>query len=349
MREIKTADLLKILPFIIIIVILMIAPFFLGLYHLSILRSIFLWSALAMSWWFFSGVTRYVSLGSAAFFGISLYLVAILGNFIPFPVVILITGLFCFIIALGIGLVTLRLKGIYFAVFTFGLAELFHNLVQWYEITITGTRFRFIFYLPAQQIYWAVLIGSLIILGLIFYIMRTRLGLALRLIGENEEAAAHLGVNVSLYKTLGFAISAMFIGLITACYAPRFPFIDPTIAFNPLYSLQPAIMAMLGGVAFLYGPVLGVIIVQLLNEGLRLVAIQYFLILLGVIVIIIVLFMPDGIAGIIEKARAIYRQKGIAGIIEHLKDGVAGFIERVKNVFSFGGSKEQIKAPETPP
>ena len=230
--KVTTADLLKILPFVIIIVILMIAPLFLGLYHLSILRSLLLWSALAMSWWFFSGVTKYVSLGSAAFFGISLYMVAIFGYLFPFPVVILLTGLFCFVIALGIGLVTLRLKGIYFAVFTFGLAELFHNLVQWYEITITGTRFRFIFYLPAQQIYWAVLIVTIIVLGLIFYITRTRLGLALKLIGENEEAAAHLGVNVSLYKTLGFALSSMFMGLVAASYAPRFPFIDPSIAFG---------------------------------------------------------------------------------------------------------------------
>ncbi|MFX1509462.1 MAG: branched-chain amino acid ABC transporter permease [Promethearchaeota archaeon] len=349
LQKITTTDILKIVPFVIIIVILLIAPLFLGLYHLSMLRRLLLFSALAMSWWFFSGVTRYVSLGSAAFFGISLYIVAIFGDILPFPVVILLAGLFCFVIALGIGLVTLRLKGIYFAVFTFGLAELFHNLVQWYEITITRTRFRFIFYLPAQYIYWSVLIGALAIFGLILLLRRTKLGLALRLIGENEEAAAHMGVNVSLYKTLGFAISSMFMGLIAACYAPRFPFIDPAIAFSAEYSLQPAIMAMLGGVAFLHGPILGAVTVILLNEYLRTIATEIFMILLGIIVIFIVLFMPDGIAGIIEKTRIIIKKEGMAGIIERIKDGITGFIERMKNILRLDGKKEQIKGPETPP
>ncbi|MFX1342689.1 MAG: branched-chain amino acid ABC transporter permease [Promethearchaeota archaeon] len=316
---------------------------------MSILRTLLLWSTLAMSWYFFSGVTKYVSLGSAAFFGISLYLVAILGEIFPFPLVILFTGLFCFVIALGIGLVTLRLKGIYFAVFTFGLAELFHNLVQWYEITITGTRGRYLFYLPAHLIYYSVLIVTIIVLVLIIFLARTRLGLALRLIGENEEAAAHLGVNVSLYKTLGFAISSMFMGLVAAAYAPRFLYIDPSIAFNPVYSLRPAIMAMLGGIAFIYGPIVGAFTLTLLNEYLRNIATEYFMILLGVIVIFIVLFMPNGIAGVIEKARALYRQDGITGIFAYLKEGISGFIKRVKNVFKFGSKRKQIKVPEKPP
>lgn len=338
MRKIGTADLLKILPYVIIIVVLMLAPYFLDLYRLAILRSLLLWSALAMSWWFFSGVSKYVSLGSAAFFGISLYIVAIFGEIFPFPLVILFTGLFCFVIALGIGLATLRLKGIYFAVFTFGLAELFRNLVQWWEITITGTRGRYLFVLSTERVYWAVLIVTIIVFVLIFVLTKAKLGLALRLIGENEEAAAHLGVNVSLYKTVGFAISATFMGLVAASYAPRFRYIDPSIAFNSLYSLLPAIMAMLGGIAYLYGSILGAITITLLNEFLRTVVTEYFMILLGVILIIIVLFMPDGITGVSEKIRTIIKQEGIAGISE-----------RVKKVLRLDGKKEQIKAPETPP
>ncbi|MFX1566391.1 MAG: branched-chain amino acid ABC transporter permease [Promethearchaeota archaeon] len=349
MQKITTADLLKILPYVIIIVVLMLAPFFLTLYPLAILRSLLLWSALAISWWFFSGVTKYVSLGSAAFFGISVYIVAIFGDFVPFPLVILFAGLFCFAIALGIGLVTLRLKGIYFAVFSFGLAELFRNLVQWWEITITGTRGRIIFYLPSQTTYWAVLIVTILVLVMILFLKRARLGLALRLIGENEEAAAHLGVNVSLYKTLGFAISSMFMGLVAASFAPRFRFIDPSIAFNPLYSLQPAIMAMLGGIALIYGPIVGAITLTLLNEFLRTIATEYFMILLGLIVIIIVLFMPNGIAGVIEKTRTIIKNEGTAGLIDYMKNGITEFIERVKSIFRLDRKKEPIKAPETPP
>ncbi len=342
MRKIGTADLdlQKILPYVIIIVVLMLAPYFLELYYLGILIRLLLWSALAMSWWFFSGVSKYVSLGSAAFVGISLYIVAIFGERFPFPLVILFAGLFCFVIALGIGLATLRLKGIYFAVFTFGLAELFRNLVQWYEITITETRGRYLFVLSPERVYWAVLIVTIIVLVLIHFLKKAKLGLALRLIGENEEAAAHMGVNVSLYKIVGFAISATFMGLVAASYAPRNRYIDPSIAFNPLNSLEPAIMAMLGGIAYLYGPILGAITITLLDEILRTNPdiTEYFMGLLGVIVISIVLFMPDGITGLIEKVRTIIKQEGIAGLIE-----------RVKKVLRLDGKKEQIKAPETPP
>ncbi|MFW9985532.1 MAG: branched-chain amino acid ABC transporter permease [Candidatus Odinarchaeota archaeon] len=360
MLKVVKGNLTKILPVVIIIVVLMLTPFFAGIYYLAILRSLILWSALAMSWWFFSGITKYVSLGSAAFFGISLYFVAIFGRIVPFPLLVLFAGLFCFVIALGIGLVTLRVKGIYFAVFTFGLAELFRNLVLWYLITIIGTRFIFLPYIPTQLIYWAVLIVTIIVIGLIFFLLRTKIGLALRMIGENEEAAAHLGVNVNLYKTLGFAISSMLMGLVAASYAPRFSSLDPSIAFNSQYSLLPAIMAMLGGIAFLFGPILGAVTITLLNEFLRTFATEYFLILLGLIVIFIVLFMPDGIAGVLEKVRAIIKQEGmagliervkngIAGFIERVKNGIAGFIERVKNVFGLDRNKEPFKAPETPP
>ena len=90
-----------------------------------------------------------------------------------------------------------------------------------------------------------------------YFIRHSRFGLALQSIGENEEAAAHTGINVTLVKVSAFAISAIFMGATGAIMATRWTYIDPYIAFNPLFSFTPVLMAIFGGMGQLYGPVLG--------------------------------------------------------------------------------------------
>ncbi|MEM0313476.1 MAG: branched-chain amino acid ABC transporter permease, partial [Candidatus Bathyarchaeia archaeon] len=166
MLKFKTLNFKRILPASIILILLAIAPYFLGEYHLSLLRIVLLWATLAVSWHFFSGLTRYVALGSAAFFGIGLYFTAKYLQFsinygyypvLPFPVIVLFAGLINFVLAFVIGLVTLRLKGIYFAILTFGVSEVFKNVFQWWEITITGTRGTYIpIFFDSQTSYYAI-------------------------------------------------------------------------------------------------------------------------------------------------------------------------------------------------
>ena len=98
-------------------------------------------------------------------------------------------------------------------------------------------------------------------------------------------------------------------------------------------------MAMMGGIVFIYGPIVGAITLTLLNEFLRTIATEYFMILLGLIVIIIVLFMPSGISGVIEKTRIIIKKEGTAGLIDHMKNGITGFIERVKSILRLDRKK----------
>lgn len=313
MLNLKTVNFKKILPILLILVVLAAAPYFLGGYYLSLLRIILLWASLAVSWHFFSGLTRYVALGSAAFFGTGLYFTAKYLEFsidygyypiLPFPVIVILGGLINFAIAFVIGLVTLRLKGIYFAILTFGVSEVFRNLFQWWEITVTGTRGTYIsLFFDAQTEYYSIFLTALAIFLLTAFLRMSKFGLALKMVGECEEAAVHVGVNTSLFKTLGFAVSAMCIGLMGGCYTAVFTYINTDIAFDAEYSFLPAIMTLLGGAGTVYGPLTGSITLSLLNHYLGVAYTQYFKIILGVILLAIVIFMPNGIMGIVGRLK----------------------------------------------
>jgi len=297
--NIKFSTLLKFSP-IIVFIVLAFAPLFTKTYYMALLTSVLCWIGLAVSWHFFSGTTKYVSLGSAAFFGVGVYITAIFSKSLPFPVVLLLAAAINFLFALLVGLVTLRLKGIYFAILTFGLAELLNNAILFWEMQVTGTRGRFV---PPIDVYYPILIITFIIIVGVLILRRTKLGLGLRMIGENEEAAVHFGVNTTLYKVLGFAVSSMFMGLLGAAFAPRWGYVDSGIAFNSLYSFMPAIMTLFGGAGRIIGPVVGAIVISLLEEYLLTTFKDYFMIILGGIMIIIILTLPEGMTGKLLKKK----------------------------------------------
>jgi branched-chain amino acid transport system permease protein len=104
-----------------------------------------------------------------------------------------------------------------------------------------------------------------------------------------------------MYKTLGFAISAMLMGFMGACFTTRFAYVNTDTAFDPLYSFLPPVMTLLGGVGAVYGPIIGSITLSLLRDILSVALTYYFLIILGLILITIVMLMPDGIMGILGR------------------------------------------------
>lgn len=299
MSKSRLFSLAKFTPFVLFIV-LAFMPRFVGTYYVSLLTSVLAWVGLAVSWYFFSGTTKYVSLGSAAFFGVGVYVMAVLGKSLPFVVVLVVAAAINFVFASGVGLVTLRLRGVYFAIVTFGLAELLSNAITYWEQRVTGTRGRFI--VPID-VYYPILIITAIILVCVIVLRRTRLGLGLRMIGESEEAAIHYGVNATRHKILGFAVSSMFMGVLGAAFAPRWGYIDSGIAFNTLYSFMPAIMTLLGGTAMIVGPVVGAVGLSLVQEYLLTTFKDYFLIILGGIMIVIILLLPEGITGKLVRRR----------------------------------------------
>lgn len=273
-------------------------PFFADGYGMSLAIAIANYAILATAWALFSGPTRYISLATVAFFGVGAYTVAVLGEVLPWPLVIAISAFNGMLLALLVGLSTLRLAGIYFVIFTFGLTELIRQVVTWYEVKVTSTIGRYVFLDTDQaSIYWQLL-GLAAILYLTGYLIgRSRLGFALKVIGGDETVARHVGIDTTRAKLMLFVLSALFMTLTGAIMAPRWTYIDPTIAFNPQISFQTVIMALLGGVQRLWGPLVGVIPLTLLFDWLNATFPNYFLLTLGIVFMLIVYLLPQGVAG----------------------------------------------------
>ncbi len=280
-------------------------------YRLSLAISLLNYTVLATAWALFSGPTRYVSLATVAFFGIGAYTVAVLGEVLAWPLVLLIALGIGVAIALLVGLATLRLSGVYFVIFTFGLAELVRQLVTWFEVNKTRTLGRYVFVdITTEQIYWQLLVLTVLVFIAGILIRRSRLGLALRVIGDDETVARHVGINTTAAKVALFVLSASFMTICGAVMAPRWTYIDPAIAFNPVTSFQVLIMALLGGVHRLYGPLVGVVPLTLLFEFLLANFPNHFSILIGLAFMLIVYAIPNGIAGLAEKLLARARRGG---------------------------------------
>ena len=266
-------------------------------YWLGLSINLVQYTLMATAWALFSGPTRYVSLASVAFYGIGAYAVAVLGDKLPMPVVFAVAVGVGALLALLVGLATLRLSGIYFVIFTFGLAELVRQLVTWYEVNITKTIGRYVFLdITPRQIYWELLVLLAALFAFSWGVKRSRLGLALQVIGEDETVARHVAIDVTRAKLVLFVASSAFITLTGAIMAPRWTYIDPAISFNAVISFQVVIMALLGGAGSLFGPVAGAIPMTLLFEFLSANFPNYFSILLGVAFMVIVYFVPDGVA-----------------------------------------------------
>lgn len=287
-----------------VVVALMVAvPLVADGYVLSLAITLLNYTVLATAWALFSGPTRYVSLATVAFFGIGAYVVAVFGEVLAWPLVLVIGLGVGIAVALVVGFSTLRLSGVYFVIFTFGLAELVRQLVTWYEVNVTRTLGRYVFVdITTEQIYWQLLALAVLVFVAGLLIRRSRLGLALRVIGDDEMVARHIGINTTLAKVALFTLSAAFMTLAGAVMAPRWTYIDPAIAFNPVVSFQVLIMALLGGVHRLYGPLLGVVPLTLLFEYLLANFPNHFSILIGLAFMLIVYAVPRGIAGLLERA-----------------------------------------------
>jgi branched-chain amino acid transport system permease protein len=156
-----------------------------------------------------------------------------------------------------------------------------------------------------------MLVILVILLLTAYLIKRSRFGMALQSIGENEEAAAHIGINVTNLKVFTFAISAIFMGAAGAIMATRWTYIDPYIAFKPLFSFMPVLMAIFGGMGAFYGPILGATVFAYLEEILITRFPYYYMLLFGIILVIVILYLPGGLVGLIQMAqKRVLRREG---------------------------------------
>jgi len=318
-------------------------PWLVSDYGLGFMINLMCYLVLTVAWALFSGTTRYVSLATAAFFGLGAYTVAMLIKEMPIYATFGVALVLGTMMALLVGLVTLRISGMFFVIFGFGLSELMRELLVWWEINKTHTMGRYVFVPFDTTMIYEHLLGLAVLVFLVGWLLRrSRLGVALLVIGDDETMARQAGINVPVAKLVTFVISSVFMTAVGAVIAPRFGYLTPNFAFNPLISFQVVIMALLGGMQRLWGPVLGVVPLVLLSEFLQVRFPFWFSVFLGLVFMIIVYFLPRGITGLVEDGWRVLRRpislpRGVTGPLVDvwgslsrpisLPRGIAGLVE----------------------
>ena len=274
----------------------------------SLSLSCLMYAALASSWSLFCGATRYMSLATAAFFGIGAYTSALTLEQLPWLGAVGLGAVVAAAVALVMGAAVLHLRGTYFAVLTFGMTELIRHAISYWEKQVSGTVGRVLTVVPERDTVYLTVLGlAVLALAVAIVVRRSRFGLALNGIGADEQRAQTLGVNTRLVKTAGFALTAAFAGAVGAAMSVRWTYIDPVTVFNPFIGFQTVLIALIGGAATLWGPVLAAVVFSLLAETLRLQMPQLYMMTLGLLLILCVLYLPGGLASVRQATFSAWR------------------------------------------
>jgi branched-chain amino acid transport system permease protein len=279
------------------IVVLGLAPLGLNGYYLNLLYITILYVGLAYGWNIISGYAGYFSFGQITFFGIGAYATGmIVVNLHWFWVLAaLCGGLIACAIAVPLGYVMLRLRGPFFAMGMFGMAQTARVAITAVPQTGAGSG---LFLPPGSDLrgvyYWTLAV-CLAAFALTVWIDRSAFGLRLQALREDEQVAGTLGVNVTLEKIYAFVLSAAIPGLLGGGYIWFLTYIEPDAAFSPRLDLQSVVMAILGGVGTVWGPLVGGVLMTQISEALWARFPQAYLMIFGGLLVALLIVLPRGI------------------------------------------------------
>jgi branched-chain amino acid transport system permease protein len=286
-----------------VVAALALAPAGLSPFLVQFLINLFMLAALAESWNIIGGFTGYASFGNVAFFGIGAYTTGVLLTVAgwPFALALPAGGLLAMAFAGLIGMPILRLKGHYFAIATLGVAETMREIV--YNLKITGGGTGLTMPITRSPLpFFYLMLAILVAVTLVnWWLLASRFGYGLIAIREDEDAAMAMGINTALYKTAAFALSGAFAGLVGGVFAYWITFIDPEGVFRVIVTIQMIIMAVFGGMGTVVGPLLGALVLASVSELLSTQLVSLAELFNGLIVILVVLFMPKGLSEVIHQ------------------------------------------------
>jgi branched-chain amino acid transport system permease protein len=269
---------------------------------------IFLAVSLAQSWNLLGGYAGQITLGHAAFFGLGALITRMLWvSDTPLLLALIAGALVATAFGVLIGLPAFRLRGAYFAIGTLALAEIL-------RITI-GNLMPEISTIPARALasynmlsrYYLALGLAVFCVALVAVLVRSRLGLGMQAIREDEAAAEASGVGAFSHKLLALSISTALVGLTGGVFAYYHVSYYPQHAFSPVWTFDAVLMTFIGGVGTIHGPVLGALFYVILKEVLAVQLFELHLIIFGTLFIVVVLFLPGGLVGawnLVERSTA---------------------------------------------
>jgi len=305
------------LPYIGLILLALLPLLGLSSYLMHIAILVVMWSVIGMAWNLLGGYCGQVSFGHAAFFGVGAYTAGMLysklgiSGWWGIPASVFVVTVF----ALVIGYICLRLRGPYFALATLSMGVIF-RIVAENLVNVTGGDLGIMIrersWIEKTWYYYIILALAVAAFFAVKKIIGSKLGYYFVAIREDQDAAESLGIDTTLYKTIALVLSAIITGLAGAFYTNYMGYIDPKVVFA-LHdiSIITIMVVMVGGVATFRGPIVGAIIMVLLAEMIRSIpklgtAHHTFF---GILLIVIIIFLPNGIVGDFEKIRKLFSRR----------------------------------------
>lgn len=309
--------MMKYLPYIVAGILALVPLFGLSSYTMHILILVIMWTVIGMAWNLLSGYCGQVSFGHAAFFGTGAYTAGMLyskfgiSGWWGLPASVLVVTAFAFVI----GYICLRLRGPFFALATLSMGVILRiaaeNLVDFTGGDL-GIMIRERSWVEKTWYYYIILSIAFGTFMTIKAVIESKLGYYFVAIREDQDAAESLGINATRYKTIALLLSAVLTGFAGAFYTNYMGYIDPKVVFA-LHdiSIVTIMVVMVGGVATYWGPAVGAVIMVLLAEVIRSIprlgtAHQTFF---GVLLIVIIIFLPNGIVGDFAKLKRMFGMK----------------------------------------
>ena len=317
-----------------VVVVFGLVSLFLDQFQISLAILILFWALLGAAWNILGGYAGQFSFGHAAFYGIGAYTsVVLLLNFELSPWVGMLAGAaLAALFALLMGYLSFRygLKGAYFALATFAFAEMLRLIASELEIINTSigihvpliggdSWLRLQFEDTPSNFFYAILILFTFVMLVSIWVARHKVGYYFQAIREDEDAAAALGVNLLGYKVAAIVISGALTALGGAFFVQHFGYVNPNLVFGVAISIEILLRPIVGGIGTIWGPLVGAIVLTPLAEFTRnfvrnppalLEVIEgragVDVMIFGVILIVIIIFMPDGIVGAAKRAREQY-------------------------------------------
>ncbi len=272
---------------------------------IRVLFGTLVWVTVSVAWNLLGGFGGQISFGFAVFYGLGAYTAALLINADVSPAAaFLLAGGVAAAASLLVGLPTFRLKGPYFAIATIGVSEAVRVVMT--NLSATGGASGYLIaekgpFHQAQHYYSALVLAAAAV-AVSLLVRRSRLGLALVAIREDEDAAADLGVNPFRSKLLVHAIAAALTGAAGGVHARYAAYINPQGDFAFGISIAILLMPIIGGVGTIWGPVVGAGVYGLIHDEIVASFPEMHLLIYGCLLILIILFEPAGVLGLLARA-----------------------------------------------
>ncbi len=272
----------------------------------------FCYIVITQAWNLVAGYTGQVSLGQHAFFGLGAYTTALIwlhditktGYYFD-PVTMILSGLVPVILAIIIGIPLLsRLRGDYFALGTLGVGEIIKVVfVKGGSITgaSDGLHIPSTIYTSMKPYYWMGLLLAFLSTAVVYYMINSSIGLALRAIREDETSSAAHGINVLKYKVIAFSIGAFLAGICGSLYGIYLFHINPDSVLKLDWTLYPILMCVIGGTGTIIGPIIGALFMTAVFSVADIYFVQIHPIMAGLLIILVMKFMPKGLVALVQK------------------------------------------------